>query len=103
MPAVSPGRTRLTLGLVALLALLAAAVVVGGPGALLMGPALVAALPLLLGRYPGEALLRRLAGDPLAPRRPRATASLPRAPRTLGRRPAPLAARGASRAPPLPA
>lgn len=86
-----------------MLALLVAAILVGGPGALLMAPALLGVLPLLLGRYPGEALLRRLTGD--APSRPirRAPARLPRAPRSLGRRPAPLAARGASRAPPLPA
>lgn len=100
---MTPGRTRLTLGLAALLALLAAAILVGGPGALLMGPALVAALPLLLGRYPGETVLQRLADAARAPRRRRSTASLPRAPRALGRRLAPLAARGASRAPPLPA
>jgi hypothetical protein len=94
---------HLKLGLAAMLVLLAAAIAVGGAGALLMAPALLAVLPLLLGRYPGEELLARLVAVRRAQRRISADARLPRAPRALGRRRAALASRGASRAPPLPA
>lgn len=95
-----PQRTRLTVGLAVLVALVIAAIVVGGPAALVMGPVLLAALPFLVGLYPGERLLHRLARA----RRVRASgapaARAPRAPRTLGRRLTPLASHGASRAPP---
>lgn len=69
---------------------------------LMLAPALLAALPLLLGRYPGEELLARMARRAPAASPPQRL--LPRrAPRRLGRRLSPLAAVGASRAPPLPA
>lgn len=94
-----PQRIRLTAGLAVMIALVIAAIVLAGPAALIMGPALLAAVPFLLGLYPGERLLRRLAArrrvHPRAPSR-----TLLRAPRTLGRRLRPLAAHGASRAPP---
>jgi hypothetical protein len=48
-------------------------------GLLLLSPALVLLLPLLAGRYVGEAHLRRLAGRRTAVRRPRpVSAPLPR-------------------------
>lgn len=94
------GRLRLTLGLALFLAVAVAAIAVGGPAALVLGPAVVLALPFLVDRYPGEAVLGRLARR-RAPRRRTADAPRrPRAPRTLGRRLAPLASFGASRAPP---
>ena len=94
-----PQRTRLTVGLAAMVALVLVAILVGGPAALIMGPALLAALPFLVGRYPGERLLARLAATGRTPRRVPARATV-RPPGTLGRRLSPLAARGASRAPP---
>lgn len=67
---------------------------------LLLLPVFLLALLLLLGRYPGDEMLVRLARRG----RPTSAASrrrLSRAPRSLGRRLAPLATLGASRAPPL--
>lgn len=99
MRAVLRGRIRLTLGLILLVALVAAAIVVGGPAALVLTPALVLALPFLVDRYPGERLLAAVRRRDV--RRPRdEVARLPRAPRALGSRRAPLARLGASRAPP---
>lgn len=82
-----------------MIALLVAAIVVAGPAALMLTPALLAAVPLVLGRYPGERLLHRLARGPAVAGRTPARVSL-RAPRSLGRRLRPLASLGASRAPP---
>ena len=93
------GRLPLTLGVALFVALAVAAIVAGGPAALVLGPALVLALPFLTDRYPGEDVLVRLAGRP-APRRLADVPRRPRAPRVLGRRLGPLASSGASRAPP---
>ena len=85
----------------ALLVAVAVATIVGAPMiGLLLLPVFLLALLLLLGRYPGEELLVRLAGRGRTPSRP-SRLRLPRAPRLLGRRFAPLATLGASRAPPL--
>lgn len=67
---------------------------------LLLLPGFALALLLLLGWYPGEETLVRLAGRRRIPRRADHRV-LPRAPRSLGRRLAPLASFGASRAPPV--
>jgi len=91
---------------VALLVLVAAIIVdafAGGSVGLVLLPALLLALPLVLGRYPGEELIARLTRRRRASAHPSRRIVLPRAPRALGRRLAPLAAIGASRAPPLPA
>jgi hypothetical protein len=76
---------------------------VAGTAALLGCPALALLLPLLGGRYVGEARLARLARR-LAPRRPKRPArpgtSLPRAPRLLPRGGRLIAARLAERGPP---
>ena len=82
-----------------MIALLVAAILIAGPGALLLCPALLAAVPFLFGRYPGAELLDRLAARPRPRRAPLARAAL-RAPGTLGLRRSPLASRGACRAPP---
>jgi hypothetical protein len=93
-------RTALLAGALAGLAILAH---VAGAGALLGCPALVLVLPLLGGRYVGEARLARLVGR-LAPRRrplaPRTSPRLPRAPRVLPRGGRLIAARLAERGPP---
>lgn len=68
---------------------------------LLLLPVFLLALLLLLGRYPGEELLNRLACRGRTVPRRASRRRLPRAPRSLGRRLAPLATLGASRAPPL--
>lgn len=94
------GRLRLTLGLAVFLAVAVAAIAAGGPAALVLGPVVLLALPFLLDRYPGEDVLARLARRP-APRRATIAVRRPRAPRALGRRLAPLASSGASRAPPV--
>ena len=99
MRAVLRGRIRLTLGLILLVALVATAIVVGGPTALVLTPALILALPFLVDRYPGEQLLAGL-GRRDARRSRDVVARLPRAPRALGRGRSPLARLGASRAPP---
>jgi hypothetical protein len=96
---VPAGRARLTLAVLAFAGLLALAIAFGGAGALLMAPALLAAVPFLLGRYPGEALLQRLRSRP-ARRHAPVPRRLPRAARGGFLRPSPLASRGASRAPP---
>ena len=88
------------LAVVALIVVLAVcAVALCAPVGLLLLPAFLLAVPLFLGRYPGEDLIARIARRthtaPVA-RRPR----VPRAPHVLGARRAPLAALGASRAPP---
>lgn len=85
-------------------AIVVAALACGSVGLLLM-PALLLAVPLVLGRYPGEELIARLARarHRAGPVRPARRIPMPRAPRRLGRRLAPLAATGASRAPPIPA
>jgi len=92
-------RRRIAL-LVLAAVLLAAALACGSAGHELL-PALLLALPLMFGRYPGEELLARLTRDRHRPVRPARSAPVPRAPRVLGRRPAPLATASASRAPPL--
>ena len=84
-----------------LIALLAIAVVAlaGVSVALELAPAVVLALPLLFGRYPGERVIRRLA-RPVVPMRAACSVVLPRAPRLLGARVAVLAVPGSGRAPP---
>lgn len=77
----------------------AAAIFAGASVALMLAPILALAVPLLLGRYPGEDVIRRLARrEPTVRCPPRVLSK--RAPRSLGRRLAPLALAGASRAPP---
>lgn len=96
-----PPRSRLAC--LALIAVAGALLVFAPPAVgLMLAPALLAALPLLLGRYPGEELLARLSRRAPVASRPRRLLA-PRAPRRLGRRLRPLAAVGASRAPPFPA
>jgi hypothetical protein len=76
-------------------------------GLLLLSPALVLLLPLLAGRYVGEATLERLAARVAPPRRRRRARSAPLVPR---RRPRATPVRGgrllasalAGRAPPVP-
>ena len=100
MPAMRPAGTRRLPALLALAAAIVVAVVVCGPVGLLLLPALLLGAALLLGRYPGEDLIVRLARHPRPARAPWRSPA-PRAPRSLGARLAPLAALGASRAPPL--
>lgn len=67
---------------------------------LLLAPAALLLAVLFFGRYPGERVVRRLAGGVAVPRAPRRLAP-PRAPRLLGRRLAGLAVPGCGRAPPV--
>jgi hypothetical protein len=83
------------------MALLAVTVgVVAGIGVLLLlAPAALLALPLLLGRYPGQRVIHRLSRRRSIVRRARSVVR-PRAPRSLGARVAALALPGAGRGPP---
>jgi hypothetical protein len=79
--------------------LVAVAVLASTSAALELAPAALLVLPLLFGRYPGERVIRRLAGGVALPPVARRIV-LPRAPRSLGARLAALAVPGAGRAPP---
>jgi hypothetical protein len=93
-------RTHLVLRLLLIALVAVALVVVAGTGvALLLAPAASLALLLLFRRYPGERVIRRLAGRVSVVRSTRRIV-LPRAPRSLGARVSALAAPGAGRAPP---
>jgi hypothetical protein len=93
-------RTRLVFRLLLASLCLAALVLVAGTSvALELAPAALLVVALLLGRYPGERAIRRLAGRvALAP--VACSITLPRAPRSLAARLTALAAPGAGRAPP---
>jgi hypothetical protein len=82
------------------LVVVAVAAVAGTGVALELAPAVLLLLPLLFGRYPGEHVIRRLAGRVALARGARSVAR-PRAPRSLGARVAALALPGAGRAPPV--
>lgn len=89
------------LAALATVALLAAAATGTGHAALALAPALLVALPLLLGRYPGERTIHRIAARRAGADRPQVLRRvLPRAPRSIVRRPRLLATLSASRAPP---
>jgi hypothetical protein len=93
-------RAHLALRLFAIVALAVAVVVVAGTSvAIELAPAALLVLPLLFGRYPGERVIRRLAGRIATVHRVRRVC-VPRAPRSLGARVAALAVPGAGRAPP---
>jgi hypothetical protein len=99
MPA-DGARVHLALRLL-LVAICAVAVVLvaGTSVALELAPAVLLALALAFGRYPGEQTIHRLAGRVALPRLAHSTVP-PRAPRSLGARLAALAVPGAGRAPP---
>jgi hypothetical protein len=85
--------------LLAALCLVALALAAGTSVALELAPAALLVVALLLGRYPGERVIRRLAaGVALTP--VACSISVARAPRALGARLTALAAPGAGRAPP---
>jgi hypothetical protein len=93
-------RTRLVFRL--LLASLCLAALVLGAGtsvALELAPAALLVVALLLGRYPGEQVIRRLATRS-ALSRVACSITVARAPRSLGARVTALALPGAGRAPP---
>jgi hypothetical protein len=93
-------RTRLTLRLILVVALMAAIAVTAGTSvALELAPAALLVLPLLYGRYLGERVIHRLARRAPLTRHAR-TVAVSRAPRSLGARVAALALPGAGRAPP---
>lgn len=94
-------RTRLVLRLLPVALCVALVALAGGTSvALELAPAALLVLPLLLGRYPGERVIRRLAGGDDASPRAACCIFLARAPRSLGVRAATLAVPGAGRAPP---
>lgn len=89
------------LAALATVALLAAAATGLGHAALALAPALLVALPPLLGHYPGERTIERIAARRTGAGRPHVQRRvLPRAPLSLVRRPQLLATLSASRAPP---
>jgi hypothetical protein len=93
-------RTHLALRLLLLaLCVVAVTILAGTSVALELAPAALLVLALLLGRYPGERVIHRLAGRAALPPAVPATA-LARAPCSLGARLAALAVPGAGRAPP---
>lgn len=99
---VLSGRTHLVLAALATIALIVAAALGAGHAALALCPALLVALPLLLGRFPGEHTIDRLAARRRRPApAPSPRRLLPRAPRSIVRRPRLLATLSASRAPPV--
>ncbi|HEY4813015.1 MAG TPA: hypothetical protein VIH71_18355 [Solirubrobacteraceae bacterium] len=85
--------------LLATLCLVALGLIAGTSATLELAPAVLLVVPLLLGRYPGERLIRRLAGR-MTPTPVAYSIVIPRAPRSLGPRIAALAIPGAGRAPP---
>lgn len=98
------GRTRADLGLLLAAGAIAALVPLAGLGAgmLFVAPAIVVALLLASGRFPGEQALAA-ARDRCRPRRLRAPgrARRPRVVAVLGRALSPVAACAAGRAPPV--
>lgn len=93
-------RLQPALRLLLLVAVALAVIALAGTGAaLVLAPAAVLLVPLLLGRFPGERVIQRLARRTTPARRTPSLAP-PRAPRALGARLAGLAIPGAGRAPP---
>jgi hypothetical protein len=81
------------------LCIAAVAILAGTSVALELAPAALLVVALLLGRYPGERVIHRLAGR-VAPAPVACSIALPRAPRSLGARLTALAVPGTGRAPP---
>jgi hypothetical protein len=95
-------RLHLALRLLAMVLVAVAVVLVAGTGvALLLAPAVLLAVPLLVGRYPGRRVVHRLARRRAVLIRAVRCAVVPRAPRLLGAHVAALALPGAGRAPPV--
>jgi hypothetical protein len=100
MPA-NGARLQPALRLLLLVAVAVALIALAGAGAaLVLAPAGLLLVPLLLGRFPGERVIRRLARRSAPVRRTLSVAAPSRAPRALGSRLAGLAVPGAGRAPP---
>src|ERR1700677_101679 len=97
---VHGARLQPALRLLLLVAVAVAVIVLAGTGAaLVLAPAALLLVPLLLGRFPGERVIQRLARRATPVRRTLSIAP-PRSPRALGARLAGLAFPGAGRAPP---
>jgi hypothetical protein len=94
-------RLRPALRLLLLVAVAGALIALAGTGAALMlAPAALLLVPLLLGHFPGERVIQRLARRATPVRRTLLLAPPPRSPRALGAHLAGLAVPGAGRGPP---